>query len=204
MQLNNLNLLIPKTQTPPPTYSWGTITTTSPVQIQVDGFETTIQPTDTLASPLNIGDRVYIQFKGSRSVILGVSANNPALSAYPIGAYYWSSDPTSPEELFGGRWESVSGKFVYAQNHSHPVGSTGGSETHRLTVDEMPKHSHRIFVDTSGSSASNVEGITSSAYFWNPGTWGGYAYKVIDEEGGDEPHSIMPPYVSAYCWHRIG
>ena len=61
------------------------------------------------------------------------------LMAYPIGSYYWSSDNTSPASLFGGTWETISGKFLLSASDAHWAGATGGEETHSLTVAELPQ-----------------------------------------------------------------
>ena len=61
---------------------------------------------------------------------------------YPVGSYYWSQSKTSPEELFGGKWKSIDGKFIFSSDANHPVDSTGGEEKHCLTIDEMPSHYH--------------------------------------------------------------
>ena len=61
---------------------------------------------------------------------------------YPIGSYYWSENDTSPEELFGGKWKKIEGRFLFASDSNHYVGQTGGEERHQLTLDEMPSHSH--------------------------------------------------------------
>jgi len=64
----------------------------------------------------------------------------------------------------------------------HSIGSTGGEETHLLTIPEMPAHSHN------GGSTGQVEGtymqenVNSSVY----GT--------TSTSGGDTPHSILPSY----------
>ena len=64
------------------------------------------------------------------------------LAAYPIGAYYISSDPTSPEVLFGGTWVRVQDRMILAAGSSYTAGSTGGSATKTLSVANMPTHSH--------------------------------------------------------------
>lgn len=66
------------------------------------------------------------------------------LAAHPVGSYYWSSDPTDPSELFGGEWEAVKDRFVWAKGDSDAVGATGGSKTVELTVAQMPAHAHTV------------------------------------------------------------
>ena len=61
---------------------------------------------------------------------------------HPVGSYYWSQKNISPEELFGGKWESIYGKFIFSTDSNHSVDSTGGEEKHYLTIDEMPNHGH--------------------------------------------------------------
>ena len=64
------------------------------------------------------------------------------LAAYPIGAYYISSDPTSPATLFGGTWVRVQDRMILAAGTTYTAGNTGGSATKTLSVANMPAHSH--------------------------------------------------------------
>ena len=66
---------------------------------------------------------------------------NP-LAAYPVGAYYMSSDSTSPAVLFGGTWTQIQNRFIYAAGPGYSVNSTGGSATKTLVTDNIPSHSH--------------------------------------------------------------
>ena len=66
---------------------------------------------------------------------------NP-LAAYPVGAYYMSSDSTSPAVLFGGTWTQIQNRFIYAAGSGYSVNSTGGSATKTLVTDNIPSHTH--------------------------------------------------------------
>ena len=66
---------------------------------------------------------------------------NP-LAAYPVGAYYMSSDSTSPATLFGGTWTQITNRFIFAAGSGYSVNSTGGSATKSLVTDNIPSHSH--------------------------------------------------------------
>lgn len=120
---------------------------------------------------------------------------------HPIGSYYWSNDPTSPSLLFGGTWEKVRGKFLFAEDNDHKAGSIGGEAAHTLTIKELPKHSHefnRGAVQGSGYTSTELPYVRSN-------TIGGGAppiTKVIADTGASAPHNNMPPYEAAYCWKR--
>ena len=125
---------------------------------------------------------------------------------YPIGSYYWSENDTSPEELFGGRWTKIEGRFLFASDSNHYVGQTGGEERHKLTLDEMPSHSHGYqkfkykdhwFINESGGG--------KSYYFleWDSGT-NNIVSSTTDLKGNSQSHNNMPPYLTANCWKRLG
>jgi len=46
------------------------------------------------------------------------------------------------EILFGGKWEQISGKFLFSVDANHAIGTSGGEEKHQLTIDEIPSHNH--------------------------------------------------------------
>ena len=140
---------------------------------------------------------------------------------HPVGAYYSSSDPTSPEELFGGTWEEIHGRFLFAEDDTHPAGSTGGEEKHTLIVGEMPSHGNHLMqgrmYEELAENASNDSSYRSNTLYlpktafastgnfnrgwkdWN----GGEMYPAGTLKGGGNPHNNMPPYLATYTWHRI-
>ena len=110
------------------------------------------------------------------------------LDAYPVGAYYISSESTSPEVLFGGTWVRVQDRMILAAGSSYTAGSTGGSATKTLSVANMPTHSHSCSstgnhthtrgnmnitgtFGTGGMTPNLFKGDTSGA-FYNSGTNG--------------------------------
>ena len=70
------------------------------------------------------------------------------LDAYPVGAYYISSNPTSPATLFGGTWERVQDRMILAAGSTYVAGGLGGSATKTIEVENMPSHNHSC--DTQG------------------------------------------------------
>lgn len=73
--------------------------------------------------------------------------------AYPVGAIYCSTVETNPHDLFGfGTWEYIEqGRVLLSQGDKYSAGSTGGAETHTLTVQEMPSHKHGGATGDSGA-----------------------------------------------------
>lgn len=74
------------------------------------------------------------------------------------------------------------GRFVLGGGGSRAVGSTGGAETHKLTVSEMPSHGHSLSI---GGGASGTRLATAST---------GSNSISTGVVGGSAAHSIMPPY----------
>lgn len=115
----------------------------------------------------------------------------PVGNPYPVGAVYISYEPTSPAEMFGGTWLEITGVFPYF-NHGT---ETGGSNTHTLTIDEMPVHKH--VVPTTWYVNSQVYDRAQSTR----GTGNGQ-FATTNNAGGDQPHNNMPAYQSFYAWRR--
>ena len=123
------------------------------------------------------------------------------LKVYPVGSYYWSNQSQNPRDLFGGRWEQINGRFLFATKSGYSCGQTGGEEKHQLTVNEMPNHSHSTeeFARTNhGSWNHNSSGSNKTLDYRDDTPFSG-----TNSTGGDQPHNNMPPYLCAYCWRRI-
>lgn len=63
---------------------------------------------------------------------------------YPVGSIYQSTKATSPATLFGGTWRQLKDRFLLGAG-SKSAGAVGGEENHKLTVAEMPSHTHQAY-----------------------------------------------------------
>ena len=148
---------------------------------------------------LTAGDVGALAADGTASDSRKLGGNTMAqllLTIYPVGSVYLSLDMTSPASLFGGTWESIGGRFLLGADSTYAAGSTGGEETHTLTIDEMPAHRHAIYMN----------GETNSGEFWGSNTvtpQNKMSANATDTSGGNHPHNNMPPYLAVYMWKRV-
>lgn len=153
------------------------------------------------------------------------------LLTHPVGSYYWSTDSTDPAKLFGGSWEQVKDKFIYAVG-TKGVNATGGEENHVLTVNETPAHTHtRGTMNITGTVVQNSHygmggfhgsnALGSGAFYRGNKVNCSCSWQNYDDNyalgfdaskswtgatssvGGNASHNNMPPYICAYCWRRI-
>jgi hypothetical protein len=84
---------------------------------------------------------------------------------YPVGSIYMSVTNTNPQLLFGGSWEQIKDTFLLAAGETHTAGSIGGEAEHKLTIDEMPSHAHRLKTDID-SPDFNITWPEWTEYTW--------------------------------------
>ena len=94
--------------------------------------------------------------------------------------------------------ESVTKDTIIEKFDAVANGSTGGSATHKLTIDEMPAHTHEIGSVYPFTAGGNLPFLpyTNTATKYND--WGTHT------RGGDKAHNNMPPYLVVYMWKRTG
>lgn len=124
----------------------------------------------------------------------GSSWSNLMLQAYPVGAVYISYVSTSPSSLFGGTWTPITGRFPYFNAGT----STGGSNTHTLSVNEMPSHNHTLSYPFNSTWGGGQAAIALTVASGNNITTNNY----IKYTGGNAAHNNMPAYQTFYAWRR--
>ena len=62
---------------------------------------------------------------------------------YPVGSLYMSTAPTSPASIFVGQWSQIKNAMIAATGFG---GNTSGkySGNNTMTIDQMPKHEHKV------------------------------------------------------------
>lgn len=127
---------------------------------------------------------------------------------YPVGSIYMSANSVNPQYLFGGTWTPVQDRFLLGAGTTYSAGATGGEAAHKLTVNELPAHSHGLAANVeftvsgtspAGTGISGIHGDTSG--------WGDYGgadwYRLsVKNSGGNASHNNMPPYLVVYIWRR--
>lgn len=128
---------------------------------------------------------------------------------YPVGSIYMSVNSTDPSELFGGEWEQIEDRFLLACGTTYSNGATGGEATHKLTISEMPSHTHtqNAHSHTIGSLArytvtGNGNASVGDGYGNTQNYKTGSTTATNQNTGGGQAHNNMPPYLAVYCWVR--
>jgi len=120
---------------------------------------------------------------------------------YPVGSIYFNAAvATNPATLLGfGTWAAYGGGRVMVGVHSSGtfdgLNETGGAETHTLSVNELPSHTHQ-FADNTGNTNVSIDDISHTIANRVTGTTGA--------TGGGAAHNNIQPYITVYMWKRTG
>ena len=124
---------------------------------------------------------------------------------YDVGDIYITTNEGNPATKFPGTtWEQITDRFLLAAGTTYKNGDTGGEATHKLTLSEIPAHSHTansLGID-SGSLNSNqsmawlaLRDVGLKKHVSNTGK--------TNNAGSSAAHNNMPPYRVVYMWIRI-
>ena len=119
------------------------------------------------------------------------AATDPALPAIPVGSIIMWNSATPPTgwSLCDGTngTPDLRNRFVLGASSGHGLGQTGGEETHTLSVNEMPNHSHSFSLPQGDQNWGNGGGNT----FWGGSYGRGIGTNAV---GGSAAHNNMPPF----------
>ncbi len=133
---------------------------------------------------------------------------------YPVGSIYMSVNNVSPQTFLGGTWVQLKDRFLLGAGDKYSAGSTGGEAAHKLTVAEMPIHSHAQNILVNNYSPyqnepnsnlkpnSGSEGSVVKTYWANRGSGYSLTTSAMASAGSSAVHNNMPPYLVVYMWER--
>ena len=107
------------------------------------------------------------------------------LSDIPSGWYLCDGSNGTPD---------LRDRFLTGVGSSYSLGDTGGENFHRLTITEMPSHTHGVPI---GNDYNGYGGPPDS------GRNGVSGYLNSLSSGGDMPHENRPPYYAVYYIMRV-
>ena len=126
------------------------------------------------------------------------------LELYKVGDLYITTDTSNPATRLGyGTWQRYAeGRalvgFSSDVSSATPdwvkqIGNTYGSYTHKLTIEEMPRHNHttQLLLNSDGGISSLENGGPATADF--PSSF----------SGGDQPHNNVQPSIIVFVWRRV-
>ena len=118
---------------------------------------------------------------------------------YPVGSIYMSAVEINPSTFFGGTWEQIKDRFLLCAGNTYKAGNTGGAATHTLNINEMPSHNHR---NTYARWMSY--GLGAGSIYWGFSADYSDGTQMLKNEGGNQAHNNMPPYLVVFVWKRTG
>lgn len=149
---------------------------------------------------------------------------------YAVGDIYITTNSTNPSSVYlGTTWQKIEGKFLLGSNSSYQLNNNGGNSTVRLSVDNLPSHTHSastashshsqpahrhsiktfIFNDNSDTYVSPWSGGIKSYFSGSTDSAGGETtgasspITTISNTGNNREFSIMPPYLVVNIWKRL-
>lgn len=97
------------------------------------------------------------------------------------------------------------GRVPVHVSNTIPLGTRQGEESHTLTVNEMPQHTHQVSASNVAASTANIGSSATwaapaSPAYQPPGTLVQMSQAAIAAAGGSQPHPNMQPYQAvAFC-----
>ncbi len=157
-----------------------------------------------------------ISAAGGNNVVTTDADGNFSSFPFPKGIIVmWSGQLTSIPDgwaLCDGSKDTpdLRGRFVMGSNPSdsstsdkdsadvilaaRPHKSKGGEQSHKLTIDEMPKHKHEMKYEAANYKNGGGDGRFAMGAGCDSGDRCGQSDQWSIEKGGDKPHNIIPPY----------
>ena len=117
-------------------------------------------------------------------------------AVYPVGSVYLTFNEEDPGVLFGGTWERIRDRYLYASGNIE-TGKTGGSRNVTITTSNMPAHTHKVKPHTHAvpkhkhsikphtHNGTTVVGESIKIYYINNAVTGGSKRKLGTSSSND-------------------
>ena len=162
---------------------------------------TSTSTTDALSA--NMGKSLNEKIDNLEQIVGSINKTQLLDMVYPIGSLYMSMNATDPKDLFGGTWERIKDRFIYANGDSTASGTLGGSTAHNhglgsgfaaMNIGDGGIQYQEKQVGSWGTNAAMNIGTSYNSY--QTKSWG------IALGGTTDNGNNIPPYITAYIWKR--
>ncbi len=110
-----------------------------------------------------------------------------------------------PNEVWPGTtWHKHGeGHYLVSAGDTYKANSTYGSNTHTLTIDEMPNHGHPLLMDgQAGSMDAGIDWTWNKTAAWQTDGSVPNSNSRMGGTGGGQAHNNMPLSIAMYLYQR--
>lgn len=129
---------------------------------------------------------------------------------FPIASILIRYDTLDPTTIFGGTWIEIPEGALRVTNNNNEVQTLHGTDTTKITVDELPAHNHPFTQPTIqgkygpiGSAGSNLFSFWGTQGNIDTSTFTAVGGKVGNSGGGAD-FSLMQRSIYVKAWVRTG
>lgn len=162
-------------------------------------------------------------------LIEGISETFKNFCPFPVNSLYLSLGNENPSTLWlGTTWAKQEGRFLLGSSSSYGLGITGGASTVKLTIANLPSHTHSAttaaHTHTQPAHTHKIKGYNNEQAdgpnLAGAGGWETTKNAITESAGGETTgsaspvtsigatgsgtaFSIMPPYLVVNIWKRL-